>query len=154
MAAMKTLMVVAIALIVSTAIAQQTSAPAADADGVVYVNHEKVNQTFVKGGGLIPRTAGGVSVMAGFHDTPGSAEVHTLDTDIFYVTEGGATFITGGKVVEPKESGANEIRGKSIEGGTTHNLTKGDVIVIPKGVPHQFKEITGVPVRYFVVKVR
>src|ERR1051326_8430609 len=152
MSAMKTLIVLAIAVVISTAIAQQ-STPSTD-NGVVYVPHDKVNQAFVKGGGIIPRTAGGVTVMAGFHDTPGSAEVHTLDTDIFYVTEGGATFITGGKVVEPKESGANEIRGKSIDGGTTHNLTKGDVIVIPKGTPHQFKEITGVPVLYFVVKVR
>ena len=150
---MKTLIVVSLALIVSAAIAQQ-STPSGTDNGVVYVPHDKVNQAFVKGGGIVPRTAAGVTVMAGFHDTPGSAEVHTLDTDIFYVTEGGATFITGGKVVEPKESGANEIRGKSIEGGTAHNLTKGDVIIIPKGVPHQFKEITGVPVRYFVVKVR
>jgi mannose-6-phosphate isomerase-like protein (cupin superfamily) len=149
---MKTLMILAIALIVSTAIAQQQ--PASAENGVVYVPHDKVNAAFVKGGGIIPRTAGGVTVMAGFHDTPGSAEVHTLDTDIFYVTEGSATFITGGKVVEPKETGANEVRGKSIEGGTTHTLAKGDVIVIPKGVPHQFKEITGVPVLYFVVKVR
>lgn len=150
---MKTLLVLAIALIVSAAIAQQQP-PTSNDNGVVYVPHDKVNAAFVKGGGIIPRTSGGVTVMAGFHDTPGSAEVHTLDTDIFYVTEGGAIFITGGKVVEPKETGANEIRGKSIEGGTTHTLGKGDVIVIPKGVPHQFKEITGVPVLYFVVKVR
>ena len=153
MSGMKTLIVLSLALIVSAGVAQQSTPAGAD-NGVVYVPHDKVNQTFVKGGGIIPRTSGGVTVMAGFHDTPGSAEVHTLDTDVFYVTKGGATFITGGKVVEPKESGANEIRGKSIEGGTTHNLSEGDVIVIPKGVPHQFKEITGVPVLYFVVKVR
>ena len=148
---MKTLIVIAIALIVSTAIAQQTPTPDT---GVIVVDHDKVAATYAKGGTLIPRGAAGYSVMAARHDTPGSAEVHTLDTDIFYITEGGATFITGGKVIEPKESGANEIRGKSIDGGTTHNLTKGDVIVIPKGTPHQFKEITGVPVLYFVVKVR
>ena len=150
---MKTLLVLAIALMVSAAIAQQQP-PASTDNGVVYVPHDKVNAAFVKGGGIIPRTSGGVTVMAGFHDTPGSAEVHTLDTDIFYVTEGSATFITGGKVVDQKETGANELRGKSIEGGVTHTLTKGDVIVIPKGVPHQFKEITGVPVLYFVVKTR
>jgi mannose-6-phosphate isomerase-like protein (cupin superfamily) len=150
---MKTLIVFSIALIVSAAVAQQ-STPSANDNGVIYVPHDKVDAAFVKGGGIIPRTSGGVTVMAGRHDTPGSAEVHTLDTDIFYVTEGGATFITGGKVVDAKESGANEVRGKSIEGGTMHNLSKGDVIVIPKGVPHQFKEITGVPVLYFVVKVR
>jgi mannose-6-phosphate isomerase-like protein (cupin superfamily) len=146
---MKTLVVLAIALIASTVFAQNT----ADT-GVIVVDHDKVAATYAKGGTLIPRGAAGYTVMAARHDTPGSAEVHTLDTDIFYITEGGATFITGGKVVDPKESGANEIRGKSIDGGTTHNLAKGDVIVIPKGTPHQFKEITGAPVLYFVVKVR
>jgi mannose-6-phosphate isomerase-like protein (cupin superfamily) len=149
---MKTLFVLSVALFAFAAIAQHTSA--SSDSGVIYVAHDKVNATFEKGGTLIPRGAAGYTVMAARHDSPGQAEVHALDTDVFYITEGGATFITGGKVVEPKESGANEIRGKSIDGGTTHSLTKGDVIVIPKGVPHQFKEITGVPVLYFVVKIR
>lgn len=151
---MKTLIVLSIALIVSAAVAQQQSTSSKPDNGVVYVAHDKVAATYEKGGTLIPRGTGGYTVMAARHDTPGGAEVHALDTDIFYITEGGATFITGGTVVEPKESGANEIRGKSVEGGTEHHLTKGDVIVIPKGVPHQFKDITGVPVLYFVVKVR
>jgi glc operon protein GlcG len=91
-------------------------------------------------------------VQTGRRLVPGSVEVHTRDTDIFYVTDGSATFVTGGTAVDPKESGPGEIRAKSIVGGVERHLTKGDVIIIPKGVPHQFTEVTG-PFLYFVVKV-
>jgi glc operon protein GlcG len=32
-------------------------------------------------------------------------------------------------------------------------ITKGDVLVIPNGTPHWFKEVNG-PINYYVVKVR
>ena len=41
----------------------------------------------------------------------------------------------------------------SIEGGDTRHLAKGDVIIVPNGTPHWFKEVDG-PVLYYVVKVR
>src|SRR4051812_13615432 len=71
----------------------------------------------------------------------GQAEVHTRETDIFYVVDGEATFVTGGRVVAGKETQANQIRGDSIEGGETFHLKKGDSITVPAGVPHWFKEI-------------
>jgi quercetin dioxygenase-like cupin family protein len=37
-------------------------------------------------------------------------------------------------------------------GGDTNHLAKGDVIIIPNGVPHWFTE-TSTPFLYFVVKV-
>jgi mannose-6-phosphate isomerase-like protein (cupin superfamily) len=66
--------------------------------------------------------------------------------------EGSATFVTGGTVVEPATTGPGEARGKAITGGTPRHLQKGDVIVIPKGVPHWFTEVSS-PFLYFVVKV-
>jgi glc operon protein GlcG len=39
-----------------------------------------------------------------------------------------------------------------IHGGTTRRLAKGNVIVIPAGTPHWFKEVP-VPFNYYVVKV-
>ena len=42
---------------------------------------------------------------------PGMSEVHELDTDIIYVLDGTATFVTGGKSVDPKMVAANEFRG-------------------------------------------
>ena len=39
-----------------------------------------------------------------------------------------------------------------LTGGEEHHLKKGDVIVIPNGVPHKFTEVSGTFL-YFVVKV-
>ena len=83
---------------------------------------------------------------------PGQVEIHTKETDIFYVVDGEATFVTGGTVVGGKETQPNQLRGTSIDGGETHHLKKGDSIAVPAGVPHWFKEI-GQPISYFTVKV-
>ena len=51
-----------------------------------------------------------------------------------------------------KNIAPDEIRGASIDGGQTFKLAKGDVIIVPNGVPHWFKEISG-PFLYYTVKV-
>ena len=45
------------------------------------------------------------------------------------------------------------LRGSSIRNGQTRQIAKGDVIIVPHGVPHQFLEVTN-PFLYYVVKVR
>jgi quercetin dioxygenase-like cupin family protein len=44
-----------------------------------------------------------------------------------------------------------EFRDPSIEGGGAFHLKKGDVIIVPKGTPHQYTEVSGAS-DYFVVK--
>ena len=83
---------------------------------------------------------------------PGQVEVHAKETDIFYVVDGEATFVTGGTMVDGKQTQPNQLRGTSINGGETHRLKKGDAIVVPAGVPHWFKEVVQ-PIQYFTVKV-
>ncbi len=132
------------------------AAPSASSTGVVYFDADKVAATFAKGGTLIDATTGGhnYKVMAAHRDTgPGQVEVHTLDTDVFYIVAGTSQFVTGGKMTEGKNTSPEEVRGATIEGGETRTLKKGDVIIIPKGVPHWFKEVTP-GFDYFVVKVR
>ena len=51
-----------------------------------------------------------------------------------------------------KNTKAGEWLGTDIQGGESHHLSKGDVIVIPAGVPHWFKEVPK-SVSYFGVKV-
>ena len=41
----------------------------------------------------------------------------------------------------------------SIRNGETREIAKGDVIIVPHGVPHQFLNVTN-PFLYYVVKVR
>lgn len=83
---------------------------------------------------------------------PGDAEVHDIDTDIFYVFEGAATLVTGGEMVEPRTVGPNETRASSTTGGVAKTVSKGEVIVIPRTVPHWFTEVTSAPFIYLVVK--
>jgi mannose-6-phosphate isomerase-like protein (cupin superfamily) len=121
---------------------------------VTYLPKEKVSAAFAKGGPLV--SFENYKVSAGHRDdAKGSAEVHLKDTDVFLVLEGTATFVTGGELVNgaPKPGEPDEIRGASVKGGQPHELQKGDVIIIPRGVPHHFTEVSG-PFNYFVVKVR
>ncbi len=85
-------------------------------------------------------------------EAAGQAEIHEKDTDLIHVLSGKASLVTGGKVVNPKTTGPGEIRGASIEGGETRALEPGDVVVVPHGVPHWFREVSG-PLTYYVVKV-
>lgn len=121
---------------------------------VSYFESKMVNAAFSNGAVLLDGADGrNYMVHASHRDKPGLAEIHTLDTDIVYVLEGTATFVTGGTAVEPETIAPNEIRGSAIEGGETRKLVKGDVIVVPHGVPHWFKEVSS-PFNYYVVKVR
>jgi uncharacterized protein GlcG (DUF336 family) len=90
-------------------------------------------------------------VNASRRDGPGQAEIHQGEADIFYVLEGKAVLVTGGDLVEPRTVAPGEIRGTSIEGGTERHLERGDVITIPAGVPHWFRNVTR-PFTYYVVK--
>ncbi len=126
------------------------TAAAADTNGVIQFNHDAVDASFAKGGTLI-RT-NNFRVMTGRRVASGEVEIHEKDTDVFYITEGSATFVTGGTAAGTHTVSPGEIRGSEITGGEAHHLTKGDVIIIPNGVPHQFTEVSGTFL-YFVVKV-
>jgi mannose-6-phosphate isomerase-like protein (cupin superfamily) len=83
----------------------------------------------------------------------GSAEVHETQVDFFIVESGEATLVLGGTMIDPKTVKPHEIRGKSIEGGTTWKLTTGDIVHIPVKVPHQLKIADGKTFTYTVIKV-
>jgi glc operon protein GlcG len=59
--------------------------------------------------------------------------------------------IVGGKVTNPRTLAAGEIRGSAIEGGEARSIERGDVVVIPRGTPHWFKQVR-TPFTYYVVK--
>ena len=80
-------------------------------------------------------------------------EIHHKDTDIIYVLTGSASFVTGGTLTDGRSTEPDEVRGATLQGGDSQQLVKGDVIVVPNGVPHWFKEVSG-PLTYYVVKVR
>jgi glc operon protein GlcG len=115
-----------------------------------YLGRAHVDAAFAKGAPLLEN--GQYKVHASRRDRDGQAEIHLADTDIVYVLEGAATLVTGGRAVDAKTTAAGELRGPSIEGGEVRHVGKGDVVIVPNGVPHLFKDVKG-PFLYYVVKV-
>jgi glc operon protein GlcG len=128
--------------------AMQMSKPA-----VLFFDSNQVSASFSKGAVLLDGTNLNYTVNTSRRDKPGLAEIHRLDTDIIYVLEGTAKFVTGGTAVETKEIEPNEFRGSRIDGGETRQLSKGDVIIVPNNTPHWFKEVGGTFL-YYTIKVR
>ncbi len=91
------------------------------------------------------------SVGAIHRSSSGAAELHDKQTDVYYVAEGEATFITGGVLIGDRIVSSGQHQGAGIQGGEVHHLSKGDVLVIPAGVPHWFKDVPH-SVSYLLVK--
>ena len=131
---------------------------AADAKAeVVYADHDKVAATMKKAGPL--GDGPNLRVSGGFRTGPYApadyrpdVEIHANEADLFYVIEGRATQVLGGDIVGSRETGPGQIRGSKIDGGQTYQLGKGDVMWVPKGMPHWFPEIPE-PLSYLLVKV-
>ena len=117
---------------------------------VTHIGHEKVAAALANSGTLL--RASDLLVMGSHRSGPGHVELHEKETDVFYVVSGEATFVTGGKMVGSKVASPGQRIGTEIQGGEVHHLAKGDVMVIPAGIPHWFKEVPQ-SVTYFVVKV-
>src|SRR6266699_3439833 len=86
-------------LVLSTLLAKALLLSAAES-GVTYVDHEKVTAALAKGGPLV--TAQDLLVSGSHRDKAGQVEVHDKETDVIYVVDGEATFVTGGTMVGGK----------------------------------------------------
>jgi len=90
--------------------------------------------------------------MLAFRQRSGGGELHQNFADIFFILEGHAMVVTGGKIVDEKSTGPGEIRGKGVDGGTRQEVKAGDIVHIPAGMPHQTLVAEGETVTYFVIK--
>jgi mannose-6-phosphate isomerase-like protein (cupin superfamily) len=70
--------------------------------------------------------------------SPGTPLAHMGNSEVHYIIDGGGTVVLGGNIVRPA-AGA----GATIEGGQTRHVAKGDVIFVPAGVAHWYKEVDG-----------
>ena len=110
-----------------------------DNSGVIRVDGDKVAAALAKGGNLI--TAPNLSVSGVHRVTAGQVAVHDKETEVLYFLDGEATLVTGGKMVGGTVSRPGQWAGSDITGGQTHHVAKGDVLMIPAGVPHWYREI-------------
>ena len=73
---------------------------------------------------------------------PQGASSHDVVAELFHVLDGSGVIVTGGTIPNGTKSGTN-FQGKTIEGGTRQTLSRGDWVLVPPGVPHQFVDIKG-----------
>jgi len=72
-----------------------------------------------------------------------NAAVHETEAELFYVVDGSAMLVTGGKLKDEKRTDTANLSGSGIEGGQSRHVAKGDFVMVPEGVPHWFSAIDG-----------
>jgi glc operon protein GlcG len=137
-------------LLAAALVVVAASQASAQSPVVTFVGHDKVAEALAKGGALA--SGANLRVQGNHRMGPGEVEVHETETDILYVVEGEATVVTGGTMVGGRQTGPGQLRGTDVKGGETRKLQKGDLIVIPAGIPHWFKEVSPL-VNYLTIKV-
>ena len=87
-----------------------------------------------------------------------AAEVHDASDDVYYVLEGAAALTLGGTLVAPREVEPGEWRGPGILGGRLVEISKGDLVVVPRGTPHERttvgKDFSMILIKVFAEPVR
>jgi len=119
-------------------------------NGAAHFDREAVARKFQTGGLLLD--SGAYKLDAGRRVGPGEVEFHAHAVDVMHVVQGTATVVTGGTMLDAREVAPGELRARAVDGGIAHELSEGDVLAIPSGVPHQFTAVSD-PFLYFVVKV-
>jgi mannose-6-phosphate isomerase-like protein (cupin superfamily) len=129
--------------------AANTSADESHSGSATYVSHEQLTTLFTNGGGIAK--GGNYSAGAMHRSSAGAAEMHDKQTDVYYVEAGQGTLVTGGTLLDDKIVAPGQHQGSGIKGGEVHHLATGDVVVIPAGVPHWFKEVPH-SINYLLIK--
>ena len=94
------------------------------------------------------------SVQLSVRTASGGAEVHAHYDDIFVVTQGNATLITGGTVENAQTKDDGETKGADIRNGRSQTIGKDDIVHISAGTPHQLIIAPGTVFSSIVVKVK
>ena len=109
---------------------------------------ENKTEDLITGEGLQMR----IAVQHSKDEPAPGGEAHDKADDIYYVVDGSATLTIGGRLDEPKEISPGEWRGPRIIGGQTVEAKKGDLIMVPRGTPHQLST-TGQDYTIILIKV-
>jgi mannose-6-phosphate isomerase-like protein (cupin superfamily) len=93
------------------------------------------------------------SAFVAYRNGSGEAELHTKQADLLLIRSGKGVVLVGGNMTEGKPTGTDEIRGRSIEGGTRYPIAAGDVLYIPANTAHQFLIGPGQSFTAMVIKI-
>jgi len=75
--------------------------------------------------------------------TPQGAIAHPDGTEVHHIVDGGGILVTGGTIIRPTAASGSGSSGATIDGGVSRHVAKGDVILIPAGTPHWYKDLDG-----------
>src|SRR5580700_3466626 len=110
-------------LLFATLLAAAVMMTGAGGKAVSYFDAGKVAAALAKGGMLV--TQSDLTVQGGHRDAAGQVELHDKETDVFYITDGAATIVTGGTMIGGTQKSPGQMLGTSIQGGETYHLSKG-----------------------------
>ena len=143
----------AVILTSSAAFAQQPPAPAAAAASRTMVSASDVTALIAKAKAerkgdqaLLAQSMiqlAPYNVSLEYRAAVANAAVHETEAELFYVIDGSATLVTGGKLTNENRTNAANLSGSGIEGGVSRRVAKGDFIMVPEGTPHWFSAIDG-----------
>ncbi len=164
MLSMRTVMmtvVVAVAFGVGL-LAKTNAQPKAPAPLITYFSHEKVDASFAQAlastgsKDLFARKDRQGRTWTVHSNSRGKADegqLHSHEdwTGVVVIMSGAATFITPGTASTAQGARETPEGGRSIGAGESHRVSKGDVVIIPPGAAHMYKNIEE-PFRYLVVQ--
>jgi mannose-6-phosphate isomerase-like protein (cupin superfamily) len=93
------------------------------------------------------------SAFVAFRNGSGEAELHVKQADLLLIRSGSGTVLVGGEMIEGKPTAPDEVRGKSISGGTRYPVAAGDTLYIPANTVHQFVMEPGQSFTAMVIKI-
>ncbi|HEX5045699.1 MAG TPA: cupin domain-containing protein [Gammaproteobacteria bacterium] len=150
---MRNLIVILVALVPSLPVFAQQSAPPSAAASRTMVSASEVQAMIAKAKSdrkdnqplvaqsLIQLAPYNVSLE--YRASVGNAAVHETEAELFYVVDGSATLVTGGKLTGETRTNAENLSGNGIEGGQSRKVAKGDFVIVPEKTPHWFSAIDG-----------
>ena len=100
-------------------------------EGVTIITSDATRAAFPKGTPLIQTAA--YKVHASRRKGPGTAEVHARDMDIFYVLEGSATLVTGGRPVDAKATAPDRCEPRRWR-AARRGPSQREVVIVQNGV--------------------
>ena len=100
----------------------------------------------------------GVAVVQRTRRAPGGTLrgiAHVQLDEIYYVVSGQGTMVSGGPmtgITETNSSLLGPMQSGTMQGGTSQRMGPGDIVIIPKGVPHSWSEITTDTISYLIFR--
>ena len=164
MLSMRTVMMTAVVVVAFSVgwLAKTGAQQKAPAPLITYFSHERVDASFAQAlastgsRDLFARKDRQGHTWAIHSNSRGKADegqLHSHEdwTGVVVIMSGAATFITPGTASTAHGAKQTPEGGRLIGAGESHRVSKGDVVIIPPGAPHMYKNVEE-PFQYLVVQ--